>query len=339
MAKGFAEIYKQLLTQVKKTDFIPEYPDSEFEADITKIEHDEIVRMELVSKKFPKDGKFILQRRSWKVRDVVREGPSHVDYFLRFHDTDGKISTLLTDQDPREGDTGGTLTRGGSEKLMTADGVIPPGDPLGINPLKVGDITVEILDQGNFTISLDNNEIAGYKLDGAVLRGDYELSDGGGGIFSFSRIRATEKDAHDDMNTATTLQRAIPIAKTDDEKRLIYGIVYEPEIVDSQAEWGGLTAIENACHKFMERYNRARALKLMHNSQLKEEAAIVECYIMPQDGQIGDQKVRKGTWVLVTKIHDDKLWKKVKSGEIAGYSMGGKARGRTGEPTPVRSVA
>ena len=89
----------------------------------------------------------------------------------------------------------------------------------------------------------------------------------------------------------------------------------------------------------MERYNRARALKLMHNSQLKEEAAIVECYIMPQDGQIGDQKVRKGTWVLVTKIHDDKLWKKVKSGEIAGYSMGGKARGRTGEPTPVRSVA
>ena len=138
---------------------------------------------------------------------------------------------------------------------------------------------------------------------------------------------------------ATIINRTIPITKTDDEKRLIYGIVYEPEIVDSQNEWGGLTAIEEACHKFMERYNRARALKFMHDKNLKEEAVIVECYIMPQDGQIGDQQVRKGTWILVTKIYDDELWSKVKSGEIAGYSMGGHARGREGEPTTIRSVA
>jgi len=49
---------------------------------------------------------------------------------------------------------------------------------------------------------------------------------------------------------------------------------------------------------------------------------IVESYI--------DQN---GSWVLATKITDDKVWQMIKDGIITGYSVGGR-----GKRTPVKEV-
>jgi hypothetical protein len=46
---------------------------------------------------------------------------------------------------------------------------------------------------------------------------------------------------------------------------------------------------------------------------------------MPADVKFGKEKVRKGSWFVVCKINDKKVWKKIKSGELEGISMGGEA--------------
>ena len=40
---------------------------------------------------------------------------------------------------------------------------------------------------------------------------------------------------------------------------------------------------------------------------------------------LGKKKVKKGSWVLVTRILDEEVWKAVKDGTLTGYSMAGYA--------------
>ena len=53
---------------------------------------------------------------------------------------------------------------------------------------------------------------------------------------------------------------------------------------------------------------------------------VLESYIAPQDLEIAKRKVKKGSWVLVTRVLDKKLWQAIKDGEYTGYSMAGSAR-------------
>ena len=41
---------------------------------------------------------------------------------------------------------------------------------------------------------------------------------------------------------------------------------------------------------------------------------------------IGKKKIKKGSWVLVTRVLDDNVWEDIKSGKLTGYSMAGYAR-------------
>lgn len=116
---------------------------------------------------------------------------------------------------------------------------------------------------------------------------------------------------------------AFEIVKLDDEKRLVGGIVYEPDVVDSQGDSASAEEIEKACHRYVK---ESRQINLMHKESAGEKVDIVECYITRAPMQIGNKVVKAGTWMIVVKVNDDEIWKKVKSGEWTGFSMGGRAR-------------
>ncbi len=117
----------------------------------------------------------------------------------------------------------------------------------------------------------------------------------------------------------------------DEEHRLVYGIALEPEVYDAQEHIISEEEIMKAAHDFMMGYrDQLTTTGEMH----KKEAPgvkIVESYLSPVDFELNGQEVKKGSWVVVSKIKDDKLWKKVKDGEYKGYSIGGK-----GKVTPVK---
>lgn len=108
-----------------------------------------------------------------------------------------------------------------------------------------------------------------------------------------------------------------PILCADDEKRLVYGLVYSPDDEDTHGEMADAQTIEAAAHGFME----SRLVGIQH--QKEAAASIVESYIAQADTTIGGQAVKSGSWLVVMKIQDDELWARVKSGDFGGISMGG----------------
>lgn len=127
---------------------------------------------------------------------------------------------------------------------------------------------------------------------------------------------------------AAEVKKTFDIIKRDEEKRLVYGIVYEPETVDAHGDIASAEAIEKAAHDFLPELIRkdSSGLNMMHDKPLdNSQAAIVESYIQKEDGKIGDQAIKKGTWILTTKIYSDPLWEDIKAGKYNGYSMEGSA--------------
>lgn len=112
----------------------------------------------------------------------------------------------------------------------------------------------------------------------------------------------------------------LPIEKGDEH--IVYGIVYEPDTVDAQGDQASADEIQKAAYDFME---NVQTFKVMHKGK-KVKVKILENYIAPVDFTIAKKQVKKGSWVLVTRILDSKLWKDIKAGKLTGYSMAGYAK-------------
>lgn len=112
----------------------------------------------------------------------------------------------------------------------------------------------------------------------------------------------------------------VPVKKGDEH--IVYGIVYEPDTVDAQGDKANAEEIKKAAYDFME---HVQTFKVMHKGN-KVKVKILENYIAPVDFTIEKRDIKKGSWVLVTRILDKKLWKDIKSGKLTGYSMAGYAK-------------
>ena len=121
-------------------------------------------------------------------------------------------------------------------------------------------------------------------------------------------------------NVTPVFQRDFRIIKGDDEKQIVYGVVYEPDEVDTQGEFANADEIEKAAHQFL---SDSRNVDLQHNF-VPGAGTVVESYVAPVDFEIEGQNIKKGAWVMAT-IADDEVWESIKKGEITGYSMAGTA--------------
>ncbi|MBY4603530.1 MULTISPECIES: XkdF-like putative serine protease domain-containing protein [Bacillus] len=105
-----------------------------------------------------------------------------------------------------------------------------------------------------------------------------------------------------------------------DEQRLVYGIVYEPDVPDAHGDFMTAEEIEKAAHGFLA---EAREIDINHSFE-GGTGVVVESYVAPDDFMIGTKQITKGSWVLVTRASDE-VWEQIKAGIITGYSMAGTA--------------
>tara|TARA_R110000851_G_scaffold50512_3_gene120561 strand:+ start:506 stop:934 length:429 start_codon:yes stop_codon:yes gene_type:complete len=114
------------------------------------------------------------------------------------------------------------------------------------------------------------------------------------------------------------------IAKVNDDKRLVSGwfsIISkgsEP-VIDRQGDYISEDTLVEAAHEYM---RNCRVGKEMHDGE--QIAEVVEMTVFTKDMQdgLGIDLGFVGGW-LVMKVHDDKVWAKVKSGELPSFSIGG----------------
>lgn len=116
------------------------------------------------------------------------------------------------------------------------------------------------------------------------------------------------------------------ILKSDEEQRMVYGwasVVTEKgeAVVDRQGDVIEPNTLVRAVNKFME---HVRVGKEMHTGG--QIGAVI--HSMPITKEIGEslgiQSDREG-WIVAFKVYDDDVWAKVKSGELAAFSIGGRA--------------
>jgi len=130
-------------------------------------------------------------------------------------------------------------------------------------------------------------------------------------------------------NEDATFSRVIRIDKIDEPKRMIYGLVYAPDEIDTDGEYATVEEIEKACEHFM-KGGLTPNVDLAHSWQKDDGAFIRESWIV-KDRDPFFREV--GAWAVGIKIEKDELWEQVEKGEIAGLSLGGfaekveKARG------------
>jgi hypothetical protein len=123
------------------------------------------------------------------------------------------------------------------------------------------------------------------------------------------------------------VSRETHIAKSDDEKQLVYIVIYEPSgdegepiNYDTDGQYATRDDVEDAAHWYME---NGAAVNLMHSRPLGSEASIVESYIAPCDFQLGNEMVKQGSWVGVFHITDLDIWQAYKEGDLTGVSIQG----------------
>lgn len=120
------------------------------------------------------------------------------------------------------------------------------------------------------------------------------------------------------------------IQKVDNVKRIVYGKALVPDKVDSQKDVVTKEDIEETAHNFLINLQKAY-VELLNGKQTTKASEIgfmhkvfkgvggfgyiVESYIDPE-----------GSWVLATKINNDRVWDMIEKGEITGYSVGGRGR-------------
>jgi len=130
------------------------------------------------------------------------------------------------------------------------------------------------------------------------------------------------KEVSKSLDEGETFSKFVPIFKSNEEEKLVTGIVLEPETIDGQGEIISASEIRKTCFKFMQDF---ATLGLMH-SMFPSSLKIIENYIAPVNFKIDGKEVKKGSWLITTKVLDDQIWKAVKSGELKGYSIQGISR-------------
>lgn len=142
-----------------------------------------------------------------------------------------------------------------------------------------------------------------------------------------SKVRAAWKKANPDKSSdempdvikKEDVQFDVPIAKIDGELQKIYGVVLEPDMVDTQGDTMTAEEIEKAAETFM----KSRVVGDKHR-KIAKGVELTDSYVCQGPTKIGNKTVKKGTWIIGVKVLDHGLWTKIKGGEYTGFSVGGR---------------
>ena len=109
-----------------------------------------------------------------------------------------------------------------------------------------------------------------------------------------------------------------------EDKRLVTGVVFIPDVPDYQGDVISKEEIESAAHNYM---IKSRLSDLQHEVILDNSQVVpVESFIAPHDIIINGELIPDGSWVMTVKVFDDEIWGLVKSGELNGFSITGVGR-------------
>jgi hypothetical protein len=114
------------------------------------------------------------------------------------------------------------------------------------------------------------------------------------------------------------LPERLQIIKADTEHQIVYGVVYEPNDIDTDGETISKEHVAKMAWEFLSSgfYDK---IDVQHS--FKESGSkVVESFVTRK----GDEDFPEDSWVLGVQTPDD-VWAQVKSGDLNGFSLAGPA--------------
>lgn len=130
------------------------------------------------------------------------------------------------------------------------------------------------------------------------------------------------KGAEEVLPEDSYYKRLIPINKIDDDKKIVYGIVYSPNQVDAHGDYATADEIEKACYAFMKK-SKTGNVDTQHDMDVAKNCYIGENWIVKDNDALFPAEV--GAWAVALKIENEEIWKSIKEGVYTGISMYGHA--------------
>lgn len=111
-------------------------------------------------------------------------------------------------------------------------------------------------------------------------------------------------------------QHTIRIRKIDKMRQIVFGVVYEPNVLDTHGDMMLPEDIELMAHRFMADVKLRTSIDTMHDN-IPNGSYPIESFIARDN----DPDYPPGSWVLGLKVVDAKVWGAVMSGDLNGYSF------------------
>ncbi len=107
----------------------------------------------------------------------------------------------------------------------------------------------------------------------------------------------------------------------DDEEQVVGGIAYSANTTDQQGEYINEEDLWAAAKSFARNGN---VIRLEHAGR-PVACQVLESFVCESACMKSGQQLRKGDWWLSARVDDPGLWKKIKRGDVTGWSLGGSA--------------
>lgn len=106
----------------------------------------------------------------------------------------------------------------------------------------------------------------------------------------------------------------IKFAEMDDAKQIVYGVVLEPNEIDSHGDTITMEEVEKAAHGYA-----LTPMVIGDGHTKKAKAQSIETFVYNPEVL---KEVKPGSWVMAVKVHSKKLWKGIQDGDYTGFSIG-----------------
>jgi hypothetical protein len=256
--------------------------------------------------------RFALQKRT----------SAHGDrWALHVERVDGGVVSLELAGDPRNTTTQASITKSVARSVLDLDGEL--GRAHRANETGAP-IRVQKVDSGSAEVLVNEDDFVRLVLKGERMAGVYELELDKHGAWALASRGAVPANV-EVLKRDASRNLKLRVQKVEDEKRLATGVVAEPLELDAHGDFQREETIERAAHRFMARLNRGTGLGLQHSIFGEVGVELVESWIAREDCTINGQAVKKGSWIMTVHVLSEKLWQRIKRGEITGFSFGGMA--------------
>jgi site-specific DNA-adenine methylase len=268
---------------------------------------------------------FVLQKQTADTGDA--------SWWARLDVGERELLVLKVQDDPLETETAkAQVLHDRNKASMELQGPITAGHYL--NPTKEIPSTIELLDSGKAEVLERTEELLKIQFNGEQLR-RLVVAKRNESEWLWQSVEAEPTTKAVDFELTIPFHHVeVQKGKNGVEKRLVTGVVLEPDEVDAQNDWERVDTIERAAHNFLRNYNKPEdeggtQLGYMHKQFDDIGIDLVESWIAPTDFQLGgkgeEKKVKRGSWLMTVHVHNDKKWREVKDGKLTGFSVGGTA--------------